>query len=262
MARGLFDLTGKVCVVTGGNRGIGFGMAEGLAEAGASIAIWGSNAARNAEALPKLQGVGGRVIAQTVDVSDEAQVVAGMAAVHEEFGHIDTVIANAGVAYGAPFVELKTEDWRKTMAVNLDGAMWTLREGAKYMVARARAGGPKGSLVGVASSAALTGLAIHQGYSASKAALVMLCKGIAAEYGVDGVRANAVLPGWTATEMTQHARAEENAAFETAILGRMPMHRWGDINEFKGVAVYLASDASSFHTGDALVIDGGYSMVG
>ena len=256
MTSELFNLTGKVCVVTGGNGGIGLGMAEGLAEAGASIAIWGRNPAKNEAALARLKSFGGKVMLQTVDVSDEAQVVTAMAEAHETFGRLDTVIANAGVAHGAPFAELDTPTWRKTLAVNLDGAFWTLREGAKYMVARAKAGDPGGSLIGTSSVGALQGLPVHQTYSASKAALVMLLKGIAVEYATYGIRANAVLPGWVATELTAHGQTDE--AFERDIIQtRVPIKRWGRIDEFRGIAVYLASDASSFHTGDAIVIDGG-----
>ena len=125
------------------------------------------------------------------------------------------------------------------------------------MVERAKAGEPGGSLIGTASTGAITGLAVHQTYSASKAALVMILKGIAVEYGRYGIRANAVLPGWTATDMT--VMAQGNADFEKNVLSRAALKRWGRIDEFRGIAVYLASEASSFHTGDAIVIDGGFT---
>jgi len=258
MAYKPFDLTGKVSLVTGGNRGIGLGMAEALAQAGSDIVIWGSNAERNAEAEKTLKAHGVRVLIQTVDVGEEAQVVAGMAEAEDKMGRLDTVIANAGIGRGAPsFVDMTTEIWRTNMRVNLDGAFWTLREACRSMVARAKAGDPGGSLMATASLGALQGAARNQAYTATKGALMPMLKGIAVEYARYGIRANAVLPGWIATDMT--GAAQSNDKFNDAVISRVPMRRWGRPDEFGGVAVYLASDASSFHTGDILLLDGGYS---
>jgi NAD(P)-dependent dehydrogenase (short-subunit alcohol dehydrogenase family) len=252
-----FDLTGKVAVVTGGNGGIGLGMAEGLAQAGADLSIWGSNPDKTAAAGEKLKAYGVRVLTQTVDVGDEAQVVAAMAEVEAKFGRIDTVIANAGVGRSAPsFHEMTTEIWRQNMRVNLDGAFWTLREACKSMVARAKAGDPGGSLMATASLGALQGAARNQAYTATKGALLPMIKGIAVEYARYGIRANAILPGWVATDMT--ASAQKFDKFNEHVIGRVPSKRWGQPEEFAGVAIYLASDASSFHTGDTLLLDGGY----
>jgi NAD(P)-dependent dehydrogenase (short-subunit alcohol dehydrogenase family) len=259
MAYKPFDLTGKVALITGGNRGIGFGMAEALAQAGADIVIWGSNAERNVEAEAKLKPYGVRVLSQTVDVADEAQVVQAMAKAVTDMGRLDTVIANAGRSRGAPaFAEMSTEVWNYNMALNLDGAFWTLREASKHMVERAKAGDAGGSLAVVSSLGALYGAARNQAYTATKAAVISVIKGIAVEYARYGVRANAILPGWIATDMTADAQA--NHKFNAGVIARVPMRRWGQPEDFGGVAVYLASDASRFHTGDSLLVDGGYAI--
>ncbi len=258
MAYTPFDLTGKVSLITGGNRGIGLGMADALAQAGSDIVIWGSNAERNAEAEEKLKAHGVRVMIQTVDVGDEDQVVAGMAQAEAAMGRLDTVIANAGIGRGAAsFHEMSTDIWRQNMRVNLDGAFWTLREACKSMVKRARAGDPGGSLAATASLGALQGAARNQAYTATKGALIPMIKGIAVEYARYNMRANAILPGWVATDMTGGLQTFDK--FNENVIGRVPSKRWGQPEEFGGIAVYLASNASSFHTGDVLLIDGGYS---
>lgn len=260
MAYAPFDLTGKTALVTGGNRGIGYGMAEALAASNANVAIWGRKADANEKAVAALKDLGaGDVKAWTVDVADEAAVVKAMAETNDWNGRIDSVIANAGVGFGASsFHEMDTETYRKNMSVNLDGAFWTLREGAKYMVARAKAGQPGGSLVGVASLAAIEGAAKNQAYGATKGGLISMLKGIATEYGRYGIRANAILPGWIATDMTAHAQGAD--VFETKVISRVPARRWGEPKDFGGVAVYLSSDASSYHSGDTFVIDGAYAI--
>lgn len=259
MAYKPFDLTGKVSLVTGGNRGIGFGMAEALAAAGSDIVIWGSNAERNLEAEGKLTTYGVRVKAQVVDVADEAQVVAGMAEAAVAMGRIDTVIANAGIGRGSPsFVEMTTETYRKVLSVNLDGVFWTFREACRHMVERARAGDPGGSIVGVASLAAIEGAARNEAYAATKGAVISMCKSVAVEHARYGVRANAILPGWIATDMT--AGAQGNDTFTSKVISRVPARRWGEPADFGGIAVYLGSDASSYHSGDLFVIDGGYAI--
>ena len=259
MAYSPFDLTGRVAVVTGGNRGIGLGMAEALAQSGATVAIWGRNAETNDEAAKALSAHGGKAKAWTVDVADEATVVKAMNETQEEWGRIDSVFANAGVGFGArSFSEMDTDTWRKNMAVNLDGAFWTLREGAKHMVARAKDGDTGGSLVGVASLAAIEGASRNQAYAATKGGLISMLKAIATEHARWGIRANAILPGWIATDMT--SAAQDNPQFADKVIPRVPARRWGEPADFGGIAVYLASDASAYHSGDTLVIDGGYAI--
>ncbi len=250
-----FDLTGKVALVTGGNGGIGLGMAQAMAEAGANIVIWGTNTEKNDAAKSALSGLGVKVMASKVDVSQEQQVIDAFGQAVKEMGRVDTVIANAGIGFGSPsFMELKIETFRKVMGVNVEGAFFTLREAARHMVARE--GG--GSMVGVASLAAIEGAARNQAYGASKGALISMIKGISVELARYGVRANAILPGWIATDMTEASQASQK--FNDNVIGRVPIRRWGQPEDFAGVAVYLASDASRYHTGDQFIIDGGYAI--
>ena len=259
MAYAPFDLTGKVALVTGGNRGIGLGMARALAQAGADVVIWGSNAGHNRNAEGELQKTGRRVLAQQVDVADEAAVVAALAEAVDKLGRVDCVIANAGIGGGAPsFSEMSVETWRRVLAVNLDGVFFTCREACKHMSARARAGSPGGSVVVTASLAAIEGAARNEAYAATKGGVISMMKAIAVEHARYGVRANAILPGWIATDMT--AGAQENPAFAERVIPRVPARRWGEPEDFGGIAVYLASDASAYHSGDTFVIDGGYSI--
>lgn len=260
MAYAPFDLSGKTVLVTGGNKGIGLGMAEGLAQAGANIAVWGRKKADNKSAVDQLAKLGGgEARAWSVDVADESAVVEATADVVKSFGRIDSCIANAGVGFGAPsFHEMTTETWRKNMSVNLDGAFWTLRESAKHMVERSKNGDMGGTLMGTASLGALQGAAKNEAYTATKGALITMIKGLAVEYARYGIRANTILPGWIATDMT--AGAQGNDKFETHVISRVPMRRWGEPEDFAGAAIYLVSDASRFHTGDTLLIDGGYAI--
>jgi NAD(P)-dependent dehydrogenase (short-subunit alcohol dehydrogenase family) len=259
MAYAPFDLKGKVALVTGGNRGIGLGMAAALAQAGADIVVWGSNAERNRAAEGQLVQHGVRVLAQQVDVADESAVVAAMAEAIAAMGRIDTVIANAGIGGGAPsFSEMSHDVWRRVLAVNLDGVFFTCREACKHMVARAGAGDPGGSIVVTSSLSAISGAARNEAYASTKGAVISMMKGIAVEHARYGVRANAVLPGWIATEMT--AGAQGSDVFNAKVITRVPARRWGEPEDFGGIAVYLASDASKFHSGDSFIIDGGYSI--
>jgi NAD(P)-dependent dehydrogenase (short-subunit alcohol dehydrogenase family) len=254
-----FDLTGKVALVTGGNRGIGLGMADALARAGAGVAIWGSSEKNNADAMDLLRPLGGKAKAYAVNVAHEEQVAAAMDEVVRDFGRIDAVFANAGVGGGAKsFREFPTETYRRVLSVNLDGVFFTLREACRHMVLRAEAGDPGGSVVGLASLAAIEGAARNEAYAATKGAVISMMKSIAVEHARYGIRANSILPGWIATDMTQ--AAQDSPAFAEKVIPRVPMRRWGKPSDFGGVAVYLASDASAYHSGDSFVIDGGYSI--
>ena len=255
MAYRPFDLTGKVALVTGGNSGIGLGMARALAEAGADVAIWGTNAAKNAEALAALSATGVRAHAEICDVGDEAAVEAAFAGTLAALGRVDACFANAGT-YGRKmrFTDLDSAEWHRVTRVNLDGAFHTLRAAARHMVER----GGGGVLVGTASLAAIEGAARNAQYAATKGAMVAMIRALAVELARHGIRANAVLPGWIETAMTAGSVADER--FAAAVLPRIPARRWGTGADFGGIAVYLASDASAYHSGDCLVIDGGYSL--
>ena len=258
MAFNPFDLTGKAALITGANGGIGLGMAEGLAAAGCKVAVWGQNPEKNAKAKAALEAYGGQVLVQAVDVNDEAAVIAGVAEALAAFGRLDFVAANAGVGGGAPFAEMTTEKWRRVTTVNLDAVFWTFREAARHMIARAEAGDPGGSLLVTSSTSAIHGAPRNQAYAATKGAVLSMVRGLAVEYARYGIRANSILPGWIRSDMT--AAAQKWDKFNDQVIGRVPMRRWGDPEDFAGIAVYLASDASRFHTGDAFVIDGGYTI--
>jgi NAD(P)-dependent dehydrogenase (short-subunit alcohol dehydrogenase family) len=259
MAYAPFNLAGKVALVTGGNRGIGLGMTEALAQAGADVVVWGSNAEHNAKAEAKLKETGVRVLTQRVNVAEEAQVVAAMAEAVDKMGRVDCVIANAGIGGGArSFPEFDTETYRRVLGVDLDGVFFTFREACKHMVERANAGDKGGSLVAISSVSAIHGAARNQAYAASKAAVMSVVRAIAVEHARHGVRANSILPGWIATDMTQGA--QQNEKFVANVISRVPARRWGEPADFGGIAVYLASDASAFHSGDSFVIDGGYTV--
>ncbi|MBF6334665.1 SDR family oxidoreductase [Nocardia abscessus] len=251
----LFDLTGHVAVVTGGNSGIGLGFARGLARAGADLCIVGRNAERNQAAAAELSAFGGRVLALSCDVGEEQQVIDTFGRAAAELGRIDSCFVNAGVPQGfIPFVETDLAEFRRVTSINLDAAFVTLREAAKVLLAQ----GEGGSLVATASLAARQGVPRGQSYAASKAGLIAMVNSIAVELAKHGIRANSVLPGWVETPMTEGAFAWDR--FRERVHPRIPVRRWGQPSDFESVAVYLASPASAYHTGDTLLIDGGYSM--
>jgi NAD(P)-dependent dehydrogenase (short-subunit alcohol dehydrogenase family) len=256
MAYQPFDLNGKVALVTGGNRGIGFGMAHAMAEAGADVAIWGTNAAKNEEAREELAKIGRRVLALQCDVGDEAAVDAAFARTLEEMGRIDGCFANAGIGGGgaASFLEMTSELWHRVLRVNLDGAFYTFRAAARHMVER----GGGGVLVGTASLAAIEAAPRSEHYAATKGGMISMVRALSAEFARHNVRAHAILPGWIETDMTH--RLTTNDTFHSKVMPRIPMRRWGRGDDFGGIAVYLMSAASRYHTGDTFVIDGGYSL--
>jgi hypothetical protein len=254
MAFSGFDLAGKVALVTGGNGGIGLGMAEGMAKAGADIAIWGLNADKNASAQARLEATGRRVLVQQVDVGSSAAVDAAFAHTLDVLGRVDGCFANAGVGGGhkGGFADMTDAEWGQVVKINLDAVFYTFRAAARHMVAR----GGGGALVGTSSTAAIMGAARNEHYGATKAAVTSMCRALAVEYARYGIRANAILPGWVETEMTTKLFADPR--FSGNVMPRMPMRRWGRPDDFAGIAIYLMSDASRWHTGDQFVIDGGY----
>jgi NAD(P)-dependent dehydrogenase (short-subunit alcohol dehydrogenase family) len=265
MAYNPFNLSGHTALITGGNSGIGLGFAQALAQAGADVAIWGTNPAKNAAAVDALKAHGTQVQSLVCDVGDEAAVEAAFAATVAAFGKVDSCFANAGVSGklegGGSFLEMSDQEWHRVTRVNLDGAFYTLRAAARHMVGRSKAGDPSwrgGSLVGTASLAAIHGAARSEHYAATKGGLISMLRAMAVEFARHGIRANAVLPGWIDTDMTANATA--NPKFAQHVLPRIPARRWGQPEDFGGVAVYLASSASSYHSGDSFLIDGGYSL--
>ncbi|MEN3951571.1 SDR family oxidoreductase [Iodidimonas sp. SYSU 1G8] len=257
--KNLFDLTGKVALVTGGNGGIGIGMAEGLAMHGASVVIWGTNAEKNARAVERLKAHGGEVRAAVVDVSDEAAVKAGMADILKEFGRIDQAIANAGISIRRKdLFDISLEDFQKMEGINLHGVLFTLREAARSMIERHKAGDGGGSLVGIASTAAIHGAARNEHYAATKGAVVTMCRAMAVELARHRISVNSICPGWVRSEMTAGAQAWDK--FNENVISRVPTGGWADGEDFSAIAVYLASNASRYHTGDTLVIDGAYTI--
>ena len=256
MRSSLFDLSGKTALITGGNGGIGLGFARGVAKHGANVCIWGSNAEKNAAAVAELRALGADAEAFQCNVADEQAVVETFAATLARFGRVDACFANAGVGDGAPFHEATREQWRRVLDVNLDGAFYTLREAARHMKHRAEQGNPGGRLIATSSLGARMGMARGEAYAASKGAIISMMQGLAVEYARYGVTANSILPGHIETAMTEARYANEK--FSNAILPRIPLRRWGTPADFEGIAVYLMSDASAYHTGDSFLIDGGF----
>ncbi len=256
MAYQPFDLTGKVVLVTGGNGGIGLGMARAVAEAGADVAIWGTSAEKNARAEAELKQTGRRVLALRCDVGEEQAVEAAFAQTLTEMGRIDGCFANAGVSGRGQrsFMDMPAEEWRRVLRVNLDGAFYTFRAAARHMVER----GDGGVLVGTASLAAIEAAPRSEHYAATKGGMISMVRALAVELARYRVRAHTILPGWIETEMT--ANAIGNAKFSGNVMPRIPMRRWGTGADFGGIAVYLMSAASAYHTGDSFVIDGGYAL--
>jgi NAD(P)-dependent dehydrogenase (short-subunit alcohol dehydrogenase family) len=255
MAKGLFDLTGKVAVVTGGNSGLGLGFARGIAKQGGDVAIWARSAEKNAAAKAELESYGVRVASCQVDVASEDEVKAAFAALIAEFGRVDCVIANSGIpGMSRSILDLSTEDYHKLLNVNMHGSFFTLREGARQMVRRAEAGEPGGSLVQCGSLSMFLGLEGKGHYAAAKGAMGAMIRSMAVEFGKYGIRANAIAPGYIKTGMTGEALNPIDQHFAA----KTPIARPGYPADFEAIAAYLASDASSFHSGDTIVIDGAY----
>ncbi|MDH3705545.1 MAG: SDR family oxidoreductase [Acidimicrobiia bacterium] len=249
------SLEGLVVLVTGGNGGIGLGMARALAGAGADMAIWGRDEAKNDVAATELGALGVRVHTAVCNVADEVMVQSSFAQVVDTLGKVDVVFANA--AHGGiirPVADLTLEEWREVTAVNLDGAFLTLREGARHLIER----GEGGALVAVGSTSSIHGAAGNDAYGASKTALGGLTRSMAVGLARHRVRVNCLVPGWTITGLSSGGYADDR--FREATVRRTPVRRWADPDEMGAAAVFLADPTQTYHTGQSLVVDGGYTI--
>jgi 2-deoxy-D-gluconate 3-dehydrogenase len=256
MTKGLFDLTGRVAIVTGGNGGIGLGMARGLAAAGASIVIAGRNQAKSEAAVTELATSGLKAIALTVDVNDGADVKALVADTLQAFGRVDILINNAGMNVRKTPDKLALDEWDSVIKTNLTSAFVISQ--AVYPAMK-EAGG--GKIINIGSMMSIFGASFSPAYGASKGGIVQFTRSCAIAWAPDNIQCNAVLPGWIDTELTQNARREVDGLHDR-VLARSPSGRWGAPGDFAGIAVFLASRASDFVTGAAIPVDGGYSVQG
>ncbi|HXO71922.1 MAG TPA: glucose 1-dehydrogenase [Bradyrhizobium sp.] len=251
-----FDLTGRVAIVTGGNGGIGLGMARGLAEAGAAIAIVGRNVAKSDAAVAELKQHGAKAVSVVADVTDKAAVAAMVERTKTEFGRIDILVNNAGINVRKPPHALGIEEWDSVIKTNLTSAF--LCSQAAYPAMKAAGGG---KIINIGSMMSIFGASFAPAYAASKGGIVQFTRSCAVAWAADNIQVNAVLPGWIDTDLTQRAR-QEIEGLHDKVLARTPSARWGAIADFAGVAVFLGSTASDFVTGTAIPVDGGFSVMG
>jgi 2-deoxy-D-gluconate 3-dehydrogenase len=256
MKEKLFDLSGKVAIITGGNGGIGLGMARGLADAGAAIAVVGRNEQKSATAVADLQQRGAKAIAVTADVTDKAAVAAMVARVKGELGRIDVLVNKAGINVRKPPHLLEIGEWDSVIATNLTSAF--LCSQAVHPAMKAAGGG---KIINIGSMMSIFGASFTPAYAASKGGIVQFTRSCACAWAADNIQANAILPGWIDTDLTKRAR-EQIDGLHDRVLARTPAARWGAISDFAGIAVFLASPASDFVTGTAIPVDGGYSIMG
>ena len=249
-------LGGRTVLVTGGNGGIGLAMARAVGHAGASVIIWGRQPDKTDQALEQLRSEGIVAHALLADISDLEQIPERFArSVELADGRIDSVIANAGRSGTVtPFINLSLEEWRDVLSVNLDSTMVLFQEAARHMIP---AGG--GALVAVSSLTAIHGSPGNEAYGVSKTALLGLTRSLAVGLARHGIRVNALLPGWTRTELS--SVVYDNEKFRNSKIERTPVRRWADPSEMGPVAVFLADPTLTFHTGDEIVVDGGYTRV-
>jgi 2-dehydro-3-deoxy-D-gluconate 5-dehydrogenase len=252
----MFDLSGRVAVVTGGNGGIGFGMARGLAEAGSAVVVAGRNADKSARAVKELQALGAKAVAMEVDVADEASVTALVKRTAGELGRLDILVNNAGTNIRKAPQDLSLDEWHQVMDTNLTSAVLLSKAAYPHMK---RVGG--GKIINIGSMMSIFGVRFSPAYAPSKGGIVQLTKVLATAWAVDNIQVNAVLPGWIDTELTRGARQQVEGLHDS-VLRRTPAGRWGVIEDMAGVAVFLAGSGSDFVTGTAIPVDGGYSIQG
>ena len=249
------DLSEKVFIITGGNGGIGLGLAEGITEAGGAVAIWARNEEKNTDAVRALRDIGGEAKSYICDVSNEEDVIRTLASTVKDFGRVDGLFANAGRGgTGTPFIDTSLEEWRKVMAVNLDGVFLCLREASRQLISQ----GSGGSLVAVSSTSAIHGAAGNEAYGTAKTAVTGLVRALAVSLARFQIRVNCLLPGWTVTELA--SPAFENDHFREVTTKRTPARRWADPKEFRQVGAFLADPSQTFHTGQQVCVDGGYTI--
>jgi 2-deoxy-D-gluconate 3-dehydrogenase len=256
MKQELFNLSGKVAIVTGGNGGIGLGMARGMAAAGATLAIVGRNEAKSAEAVADLKKDGCQAIAVATDVTDEAAVAAMVERVRRELGRIDILVNNAGINIRKPPEAIEVAEWDSVIATNLKSAFLCSRA---VHPAMKEAG--SGKIINIGSMMSIFGASFAPAYAASKGGIVQFTRSCAVAWAPDNIQVNAILPGWIDTELTQRAR-EQVTGLHDKVLARTPAGRWGAAADFAGIATFLASGASDFVTGTAIPVDGGFSVMG
>lgn len=250
----MFDLTGRIALVTGGNGGIGLGMARGLGQAGATVLVVGRNAEKSASALHDLTSLGIRAESLPCDVADEAAVQQLFAEVGRRHGRLDILVNNAGTTVRKPPQDLTLDEWTSVMDVNLTSAFLCARAAYPLML---KAGA--GKVINIGSMMSIFGAPYAPAYCASKGGIVQFTKSLATAWAKDRIQANAVLPGWISTDLTAGARAHVPGLNER-VLARTPAGRWGVPQDLAGIAVFLASPASDFVTGTAVPVDGGYSV--
>ena len=249
-----FDLTGRKALITGGNGGIGLGMAAALLQSGADVAIWGSNPLKTEKAVEQLSVHGGKVMGFTCDVGDEEAVDRTFDQTMNALGGLNACFANAGVSASPVRInDMTTDEFHRIQRINVDGVFYTFRAASRRMIAD-RSGGV---LVATASTAAIEGAARNSHYGASKGAVTSYVRALAVELALHRIRVNSILPGWIETDMTASAMSDQR--FVKSVMPRIPARRWGTMEDFGGIAVYLMSDASSYTTGEQFVIDGGYT---
>jgi NAD(P)-dependent dehydrogenase (short-subunit alcohol dehydrogenase family) len=253
MTNSLFNLDGQVALVTGGNAGVGLAMAQGLAKAGASIAIWGRSEDKNAAAVATLRAQGANAAAFACDVTDASGTAEAFRATVEHFGHIDSCFANAGGSgVRGPFHTLSANDWQTTIDLNLASVVTTFQLAIRHWLEREA----PGKLIVTSSIAGLIGIPMASGYSTTKAAVQGLIRGLAIEYGRAGIQANAILPGFIETEMSLNTPKH----FQDACRRRAASGEIGQLEDMEGIAVYLASRESRLMTGQCLILDGGHTI--
>jgi NAD(P)-dependent dehydrogenase (short-subunit alcohol dehydrogenase family) len=247
----LFDLTGKNAFITGASRGIGRSIAVGLAEAGADVALVARSADGLAETAAAVTAVGRKAFVIPADVTSREAVEEAVASAIEQLGEVDVVVNNAGGSnFMVSFRDLRIEGWDKLLRLNLDSAVYVCHAFAAHLLDRGQ-----GSVINVASVAGIASSPLLTPYGAAKAGLISLTKSLAVEWAGDGVRVNALCPGWTATDLNRNLWLDPTAG--PATIATVPMRRWGKPEEMAGPAVFLASDASSYMTGQVLIVDGG-----